>query len=239
MKPVSRRRMLGTMVFAGAAFAGRALAATPPKETGLSFEGLLKHQPGFQPRRPAPEPRELPGFLSRRQLARTYAVYRDAFANLLAAEHSLATASRAPADRVAYARLRRDQIEAANSVLLHEFYFRNLASTRVQPPQYVTANFNEHMGSFGSWREDFAACARIAETWAVLVYDPYDDRWHNAALGASDAGGWVGANPLVVCAIADYAWSIDYRDRDTYVDAFLGRIDWNEVDARYHAVDRQ
>ncbi len=227
------------MVFAGAAFAGRALAATPPKETGLSFEGLLKHQPGFQPRRPAPEPRELPGFLSRRQLARTYAVYRDAFANLLAAEHSLATASRAPADRVAYARLRRDQIEAANSVLLHEFYFRNLASTRVQPPQYVTANFNEHMGSFGSWREDFAACARIAETWAVLVYDHYDDRWHNAALGASDAGGWVGANPLVVCAIADYAWSIDYRDRDTYVDAFLGRIDWNEVDARYHAVDRQ
>jgi Fe-Mn family superoxide dismutase len=124
-------------------------------------------------------------------------------------------------------------------VLLHEFYFRNLASIWVRPPRYVMANFNEHMGSLESWREDFAACARIAGTWAVLVYDPYDDRWHNAALGASDAGGWVGANPLVVCAVADYAWSIDYRDRDAYVDAFLGRIDWNEVAARYHAVDRQ
>ena len=59
--------------------------ASAPKETGLSFEGLLKGKPGFQPRTPAPLPvTEIPGFLSKKQLARNYAAYRDAFAKLLA-----------------------------------------------------------------------------------------------------------------------------------------------------------
>ncbi len=243
MKPVSRRRLLGAGVIAAAAFAGGGIArsaAPPPKETGLSFEGLLKNQPGFQPRRPAPlATGELRGFLSHRQLEKTYAVYREAFAKLLATENSLSVASRASADGAGYARLRRAQVEAANSVLLHEFYFGNLAAAPVTPPRYVMANINEHMGSLESWRADFAACARVAANWALLVYDPYDDRWHNAVLGATDGGGWIGANPLVVCAVADYAWSIDYRDRAAYVDAFLDRIDWNQVAARYRAVDRR
>jgi Fe-Mn family superoxide dismutase len=241
MKPVGRRELLGAAMLAAAAaaMAGRSRAAPPPKETGLSFEGLLKNQPGFQPRRPAPlEPAELSGFLSHRQLARTYSIYRDAFARLLSAEQALEAISRAPADSAAYARLRRAQLAAANSVLLHEFYFRNLAAVSMRPSRYLMANLSEHMGSLVSWREDFAACARVAGAWAVLLYDPYDDRWHNAALGAEDAGGWVGGNPLVVCAVADYAWSLDYRDRSAYVAAFLERIDWARVAARYRAVDR-
>src|SRR5581483_11673804 len=139
MKPVGRREMLGVaMLAAAAAVAGRARAAPPPKETGLSFEGLLKNQPGFQPRRPASlEPAELGGFLSHRQLARTYSIYRDTFARLLSTERALEAASRAPADSAAYARLRRAQLAAANSVLLHEFYFRNLAAAPMRPPRYV------------------------------------------------------------------------------------------------------
>jgi superoxide dismutase, Fe-Mn family len=242
MKPVSRRRLLGAGVIAAAALAGAGLSTTvpPPKETGLTFEGLLKNQPGFQPRRPAPlAPSELLGFLSHRQLARTYAVYRETFAKLLATEAALAAASGASSDSAAYARLRHTQVEAANSVLLHELYFGNLATAPVAPSRYVIANINEHMGSLERWRADFAACARVAANWAVLIYDPYDDRWHNAVLGGADAGGWIGGNPLVVCAVADYAWSTDYHGRAAYVDAFLDRIDWKQIAARYRAVDRQ
>jgi superoxide dismutase len=215
---------------AAVAYASRGLSASvpPPKESGLSFEGLLKNQPGFQPRRPAPLAfGELPGFLSHSQITKTYAVYRAAFANLLATESALAVASRASSASAEYGRLRRAQIAAANAVLLHEFYFRNLAAAPVALSRYVMANIREHMGSLASWRADFAACARVAKNWATLIYDPYDDRWHNAALDAADAGGWVGGNPLVVCAVTDYAWSIDYRDRAAYIDAFLNRIDWN------------
>jgi superoxide dismutase, Fe-Mn family len=227
----------GALAMAGA-LDERALGAFP-KETGLSFEGLLKEQPGFQPRRIAPAPyQEIQEFLSKDQLGRNYAAYRDDFSRLLAAENALARTPRDAAHAREYAALRRQQVAAGNSVLLHEFYFRNLAPAPAQPTRYVIANMNEHMGSLDDWREDFAACARIGETWAALVYDPYDDRWHNVALGDADAGGWVGANPLLVCDVADHAWSLDYKDRDSYVTRFLAHVDWSVVATRYRAVDR-
>jgi superoxide dismutase len=239
-----RRRALRGMAMAGAAAiaacAQPADAQQVPKEAGLSFEGLLKGQPGFQPRSPVPiAPKEIPGFLSAAQLVRTDVVYRRAFADLLDAEHALQRASREAAQLQAYAILRGRQVRAANAVLLHEFYLRNLSSTSVAPPSYVRANMSEHMGSLETWRTDLAACARTAAAWAVLAYDPYDDRWHNLPLGESDAGGMVGTNPLVVCAVAPDAWAVDYQDRDTYVARFLDHVDWDVVARRYRAVDRQ
>jgi superoxide dismutase len=239
-----RRRTLRAVVMAGgaaiAACSRTADASQTPKETGLSFEGLLKGEPGFQPRSPAPLPvKAIPGFLSAAQLARTDAVYRRAFADLLDAEHALQRAPRDQAHRQAYAALRARQVRAANDVLLHEFFVRNLSLTPVQLSSYVLSNLNEHMGSLETWRIDFAACAGIAERWAVLTYDPYDDRWHNLPFGDTDAGGMIGNNPLVVCAVAADAWSGDYSDRDTYVARFLEHIDWNVVAKRYRAVDRQ
>ena len=238
-----RRRLIrSAMLAASAAFLGNfgsRASAAPPKESGLSFEGLLKGEPGFQPRKPAPLPLEsIPGFLSREQLARNYSVYRDAFSKLLAAEDALKTAPRDAAHASAYTTLRTQQVVAANAVLLHEFYFRNLSSKPVSPSRYVMGNMREHMGELTDWREDFAACARVAKAWAVLIYDPYDDRWHNVPLDEGDAGGWIGANPLVVCDVADHAWAIDYKDRETYVARFFDHIDWNMVAARYRAVDR-
>lgn len=235
---LSRRRVLQSCAAMGA-LATLGAGAAPPKETGLASEGLLAGQAGFQPRQPAPLPHaQIEGFLSPAQLAACYRAYRQAFAQLKAAEAALQSASRAPAAASAYARLRSQQVRAGNAVLLHEFYFGNLAATAPAPARYIAANMAEHMGSFAAWREDFAACARVARDWALLVYDPYDDRWHNVALGADDAGGWVGANPLVVCNVSTYAYSLDYADRDAYVSKFVEHLDWNAVGARYRAVDR-
>jgi Fe-Mn family superoxide dismutase len=216
-----------------------ARATAPPTETGLSFEGLLKGKPGFQPRTPAPLPfRSIPSFLSEHQIGAIYRRYRQAFEQLQAVETSLRGASRAPANAAHYAELRAAQLSAANFVLLHEFYLRNLALHKSSPSHYVMANLQEHMGSFESWREDFAACARVARAWAVLVYDPYDDRWHNVPLNEDNAGGWVGANPLLVCAVYPQAYDTDYPSRDQYLTAFFEHIDWNAVGRRYHMVDR-
>ncbi|HZO83348.1 MAG TPA: Fe-Mn family superoxide dismutase [Candidatus Binataceae bacterium] len=241
---LGRRALLGGAIALGAAAALNAAARTgaaapPPKEAGLSYEGLLKGQAGFQPRKPmAPPHAELPGFLSRLQLAQSYTHYAHDFQRLLVAERALAALPRDKAHRNDYAALRLQQVEAANSVLLYEFYFRGMAPRPVKPPAYVIDNINEHMGSMESWREDFIACARVASAWAILAYDPYDDRWHNVPTGKGDAGGWVGANPLVVCAMAESAYAADYPMRDSYVERFIEHIDWNVVAARYRAVDR-
>jgi superoxide dismutase len=97
---------------------------------------------------------------------------------------------------------------------------------------------SEHMGSLQSWAADFAACALAAHAWAALVYDPYDDRWHNAAMDTDVDGVWVGGNPLVVCDVAAHAYSTDYQRREEYVAKFLDHIDWATVAKRYHRVDR-
>lgn len=167
--PCSRRRLLrGAAALAGGValkVTAAAWAVAPPKESGLSFEGLLKREPGFQPRRPAPLAYDsLPGLLSAQQIARVDAAYLGAFAELLEAERRLASAPRDAAHAAQYGALRRNQMRAAN---------------------------------------------------------------------------WVGANPLVVAAVADEAWSPEYPHRDAWVAAFVEHIDWKVVAARYRAVDRQ
>src|SRR5262249_14028102 len=157
--------------------------AAAPKEGGLSSEGLLVGQPGFQPRTVAPLPHpELPGFLTRAQLAANHDAYVQAVDTLRSTEAALAKADRSPAGLIAYRALRQKQVASANDVLLHEFYFRGLAPQAVGVPSYIERNMTEHMGTLATWRGDFTACALAARSWAALVYDPYDDRWHNVIM---------------------------------------------------------
>jgi superoxide dismutase len=241
---LTRRDFIGGVAVAvmGVAIGDRIARAgepSPPSETGLSSEGLLVGKPGFQPRTVAPLPKdELPGFLSRAQLAEHHAEYVRATEALKAAEQALANAPRAPSSAGPYAELRRKQVAAANDTLLHELYFRNLTAEKVDLPRYLRPHMHEHMGSLESWASDFTACAQAARNWAALIYDPYDDRWHNTIMDGDVDGVWIGANPLVVCDLSEHAYSKDYKRREDYVAKFLERIDWDEVAARYKSVDR-
>src|SRR6266581_1723326 len=127
---ISRRGFLASFTtVAGGLVAGELRAAAPPKETGLSSEGLLVGRPGFQPRTVMPLPyQELPGFLSRAQLEAHHAEYVRDVERLKEAERGLQEASPASGR---YGELRRAQVAAANSVLLHELYFGNLAPAKV------------------------------------------------------------------------------------------------------------
>jgi len=233
---MSRRRFLAVATVAGGLIASGTRAGAPPKESGLSSEGLLAGRPGFQPRTVMPlRYQELPGFLSREQLAVHHDEYARAVERLKTTEQALHQES---ADANRYAELRRVEVAAANSVLLHEFYFGGLSPQKITPPRHIEGNMSEHMGSWDSWRDDFTRCALAAKEWAVLLYDPYDDRWHDGAMDADNDGVWVGANPLVVCDVAEHAFSKDYQRREDYVSKFLDHIDWEEVSRRYRAVDR-
>ena len=137
-----------------------------------------------------------------------------------------------------HADLRRAQVEAANATLLHELYFNGLAATRVEPSRYIRGHMSEHMGAWEAWQEDFRQCALVAKAWATLVYDPYDDRWHDVVMDSDLDGVWLGANPLVVCDVSSHAQAKDYQRREDYVAKFLEHVDWDEIARRYRAVDR-
>ena len=236
-RSLSRRGLLAGVATIAAGLVGRAAnVASPPSETGLSHEGLLAGRPGFQPRTVMPLPHQaLPGFLSQRQLEAHHRRYVRAVQRLEVAEKQLREGN---LDARGYEEARRAQVTEANSVLLHEFYFGNLAPAKVDVPRYLEGHMREHMGGMERWASDFTRCASGRAAFAVLLYDPYDDRWHNAVIPSEGVGTWIGANPLVVCDVGDDAFAIDYRDRDAYVTAFMGHIDWAEVARRYQAVDR-
>ena len=237
MTTLSRRRfLLSATLASGVLVAAETRSASPPKETGLSSEGLLAGHPGFQPRNAMPLPTaEFPGFLSREQLASHHADYVRLVDRLRDMERALREGG---ADDGSYARLRRTQVETANGVLLHELYFTGLSAMKVDAPRHILSHMTEHMGPWDSWRDDFRRCAHVAKAWAALVYDPYDDRWHNTVMDSDDDGVWIGANPLVVCDVSDHAFATDYAKRDDYIAAFLEHVDWEEISRRYRAVDR-
>jgi Fe-Mn family superoxide dismutase len=234
---LSRRRFLASAgVAATSALVAADAAGSPPSETGLSSEGLLVGHAGFQPRTVMPLPHEeLPGFLSREQLAAHHAEYVRLVERLHSTEQALRQGG---ADGSALADLRRTQVAAANGVLLHELYFTGLAATAAEPSRYIRGHMTEHMGSWDAWNDDFRRCALAAKAWAVLVYDPYDDRWHDAVMDSDDDGVWIGANALVVCDVSDHAFKTDHPRREDYVAKFLDHIDWEEIARRYRAVDR-
>jgi Fe-Mn family superoxide dismutase len=178
---------------------------------------------------------ELPGFLSKEQLSLHHAAYLRLVERLHETETAL---KQGEAEAGRYADLRRTQVDAANGVLLHELYFTGLAPKTVNPPRYILGHMSEHMGPLESWQGDFRQCALVAKAWAALVYDPYDDRWHNTVMDSSHESAWVGANPLVVCNVGAEAFSKDYERRGDYVTKFFEHIDWEEVARRYRAVDR-
>jgi superoxide dismutase, Fe-Mn family len=235
---LSRRRVLASLaVLTGGAMTSDVRATVPPKESGLSSEGLLVGRPGFQPRTVMPLPHaEIPGFLSRQQLAVHHADYALQVERLKRTEQALQDPH---TEAGQYTELRHAQVAAANSVLLHEFFFTGLAPEKVAPSGYLIGHMNEHMGSFESWRDDFTRCALAAKAWAVLIYDPYDDRWHDAVMDSDNDGVWVGGNPLVVCDVAEHAFEKDYPRREDYVAKFLDHVDWAEISRRYKAVDRK
>lgn len=234
---ISRRRFIGSVTaVAGGMVAAQLRAAPPPKETGLSSEGLLVGRPGFQPRTIMPLPHaELPGFLSSTQLQTHHGEYVRDVERLKEIEQSLRDPN---LDATRYAEARRAQVSAANAVLLHEFYFGNLAPAKVEVPRALQPHLHEHMGEMETWAADFTRCALAAKAWALLAYDPYDDRWHNVVMDSNDGGAWIGANPLVVCDLSEHAFAKDYPRREVYVAKFIEHVDWNEIAKRYRAVDR-
>jgi superoxide dismutase len=239
---MSRRAFLAagaSAALAAASHANPARAATVT-ETGLAGEGLMAGVPGFKPRKPLLLAQDsYPGFLSSGQLASCYGDYRQAFDRLDAAEAALATASRAASDAAQFERLRAEQVASANTVLLYELYFGSIATGATEPSRALLKSMKNHLGAVAVWREDFAACARVAGAWAALMYDPYDDRWHDVPIGPGGAGTWIGGNPLIVCPVMHAGWEIDYHDLTSFLEAFFRHLDWRVVAARWRAVNRE
>lgn len=183
---------------------------------------------------------EFKGFLSRDQLAIHHAAhYGGAVKSLAQIESELegADRSRANANYSAVRELKREQVHALNSVILHELYFDGIASSPADPTDVARDSLKKRFGSLDKWVDDFKAAAASARGWAILVQQPANGKLYNIVTDMHDIGPMVFGIPLVLLDCYEHAFYVDYRNKKgDYVSAYPNFIDWLEVTKRMSAL---
>lgn len=134
--------------------------------------------------------------------------------------------------------LKREQLIAGNSMVLHELYFASLASDQ-EPERCVTEALAGHFGSFEKWRDEFTAMGKAlagGAGWVVLAWSSRDGRLFNQ-WAADHAHAMAGATPLLALDMYEHSYHIDYGAKaPAYVDAFMQNIAWSALGRRLAAL---
>jgi Fe-Mn family superoxide dismutase len=134
--------------------------------------------------------------------------------------------------------LKREELIATNSMLLHELYFSSLGGDgQTMEPAWamaLVANF----GSVERWREEFVAMGKAqggGSGWVLLAFQPREGTLVNQ-WAADHTHALAGGVPILALDMYEHAYHMDYGAAAVaYVDAFMNNIDWAGVYARYQA----
>src|SRR5438309_7281399 len=131
--------------------------------------------------------------------------------------------------------LRREELSAMASAVLHELYFANLSGGGKVPGAMMAAALEEHFGGVDQWRREFVAAARSlagGSGWVLLSYSPHEDRLYNQ-IAVEDAQAIPGAMPILVLDMYEHAYHMEFgANASAYVDAFMRLIEWTVVTER-------
>ncbi|MEA2943457.1 MAG: superoxide dismutase, Fe-Mn family [Bradyrhizobium sp.] len=162
--------------------------------------------------------------------------YGGAVDRLNAITHELETLDTGTAPGHVIKRLKRDELTALNSTLLHELYFASLGGDGRKLPEAMAEAIARDFGSVDRWRHEFIALANAADgdsAWVLLTYVPRDRRLINQT--TSDHGqGIAGGIPILALDMYEHAYHLEFgANAAAYVAAFMRNIDWSAVQGRY------
>ena len=131
--------------------------------------------------------------------------------------------------------LKREELVALNSTLLHELYFASLGGDGKTKPALAEALARD-FGSVDRWRGEFMAMANAlggGSGWVVLVYVSRDGRLVNQ-FAAEHTQAVAGGIPILALDMYEHAYHIEFgANCKAYVDAFMRNVDWQAVQDRY------
>ena len=132
--------------------------------------------------------------------------------------------------------LKREELIATNSMLLHELYFGSLGGDGVTMEPAAKLMLEASFGSVERWREEFIAMGKAlggGSGWVLLVFQPRDGSLVNQ-WAADHTHAIAGGVPILALDMYEHAYHMDFgAAAGAYVDAFMGNIDWAAVYARY------
>jgi Fe-Mn family superoxide dismutase len=135
--------------------------------------------------------------------------------------------------------LKREELIATNSMLLHELYFDCLggaAAADMNPAMALALQAN--FGSVDRWREEFVAMGQAlggGSGWVLLTFQPREGTLVNQ-WAADHAHALAGGMPILALDMYEHAYHMDFGAAAAeYVDAFMQNIHWARVHERYGA----
>ena len=132
--------------------------------------------------------------------------------------------------------LKREELIATNSMLLHELYFDSLSANAQDMTPAMALALAGSFGSVERWREEFVAMGKAlggGSGWVLLTFQPREGTLVNQ-WAADHTHALAGAVPSLALDMYEHAYHLDHgAAAGAYVDAFMANIAWDRVYARY------
>src|SRR3954465_15866582 len=131
--------------------------------------------------------------------------------------------------------LKREQLVALNSTLLHELYFASMGGDG-QPTKAMSEILARDFGSLDRWRAEFRAMGYAlggGSGWVLLTYVPRDGRLINQ-YAAEHSQALACGVPILALDMYEHAYHMDFgANARAYVDTFLRNVDWRSLESRH------
>ena len=136
--------------------------------------------------------------------------------------------------------LKREELIATNSMILHEFYFAGLGEQN-QPGAGLADAIGRDFGSMARWRSEFVAMGKAqggGSGWVILTYSPRDKRLVNA-WAADHTTTLAGGEPILVLDMYEHAYQMDFGAKTAdYVNTVMAALNWSNADRLYAQYNR-
>jgi Fe-Mn family superoxide dismutase len=134
--------------------------------------------------------------------------------------------------------LRREELIAMNSMILHELFFDGLGEES-EPGSPLKGAIARDFGSYERWRSEFVAMGKAlggGSGWVLLSWSARDRKLVNQ--WASDhCHTLAGGTPVLALDMYEHSYHIDFGAKAAnYVDVFMGAVRWSNADRLFSEV---
>jgi len=220
---IGRREILAGTALIGLAAAAGGAAAQPAA--------------AFAPK-PLPfDPKAVPGLSEKLLVSHHDNNYAGAVKRLGAIRGELGALDMATAPGFRLNGLKREELIAWNSMILHELYFAGFGSA-AGPSRSLGEAIERDFGSQARWAAEFTAMGKAlggGSGWVLLTRSRHDGRLVNT-WAADHTMTLADGQPLLALDMYEHAYAMDYgAAAGAYVDAFMKAMTWSEANRRFAA----
>lgn len=130
--------------------------------------------------------------------------------------------------------LKREELIASNSMILHELYFESLGASAASSA--LQKQIDKDFGSLEKWAAQFTAMGKAqggGSGWVLLTWSARDQKLINS-WAADHTCNLAGATPLLALDMYEHSYHMDFGAAAAkYVDAFMNNINLAAAAAKF------